>query len=247
MGFGKFGSLIEKHIGGIFHRRMTKKLMPEDVKIAIEDEIRERRRETANGAVVPNAFDVTMSVDDYQRLSSRRFIEDINMFIEREIIVTDSFMDGRLAVRVLESLNMDAGDCAVSSRYEDTFRGSGDDKAEGSTIVLERSSFDVPLNLPPVRRFALLRVIEGPDVENVLEFGERKIYIGRRDKNEMILTDSNASRLHAYIEYERHRHVIYDANSLNGTYIDGEKIDSMCLDDGDEITIGSSLLRYEVI
>jgi len=92
------------------------------------------------------------------------------------------------------------------------------------------------------------QINENPtDEEAYLEFGERKVYIGRRDKNEFILTDTQASRLHAWIAYERHRHVLYDAQSTNGTYVGGERIEQHVLQDGDEISIGSTLLVYEVI
>ena len=101
----------------------------------------------------------------------------------------------------------------------------------------------------PVRqhKLAALSVLEGPDVDAYLEFGEDKIYIGRQDKNEFILTDVNASRLHAWVAYERHRHVLYDARSTNGTFVNDEAIEKVQLCHGDRVRIGSTLLKYEVI
>ena len=62
------------------------------------------------------------------------------------------------------------------------------------------------------------------------------------------MTDTNASRLHAYISYERHRHILYDAASLNGTFVNGRRVVSpQLLRPGDEITIGGTVLLYEVI
>ena len=87
----------------------------------------------------------------------------------------------------------------------------------------------------------------GPDLDAYLEIGEKQVYIGRRDKNEFILTDTNASRLHAWISYEHHRHVLYDAQSTNGTFDEGRRIDSCRLQHGDTIRIGMTVLRYEVI
>jgi pSer/pThr/pTyr-binding forkhead associated (FHA) protein len=84
-------------------------------------------------------------------------------------------------------------------------------------------------------------------VDAYLEFGEDKIYIGRQDKNEFILTDVNASRLHAWIAYERHRHVLYDARSTNGTFVNDKLIDRVQLCHGDRVRVGSTLLKYEVI
>ena len=94
---------------------------------------------------------------------------------------------------------------------------------------------------------ASLTVVEGPDLDAYLEIGEKQVYIGRRDKNEFILTDTNASRLHAWISYEHHRHELYDAQSTNGTFFNGRRIDSCRLQHGDKIRIGMTVLRYEVI
>ena len=104
-----------------------------------------------------------------------------------------------------------------------------------------------PLNLPQEMKITSLKVVEGPDTDAYLEFGEGQIYIGRREKNDFILTDTKASRLHAWIAYENHRHVLYDAQSTNGTYVNGEPVESICLCAGDEIQIGTTVLLYEVI
>ena len=74
------------------------------------------------------------------------------------------------------------------------------------------------------------------------------MYYGSRVNNDFFLTDGNASRVHAYIAYERHRHILYDADSLNGTFVNGQRVLSpQLLHAGDEITIGETVLLYEVI
>ena len=62
--------------------------------------------------------------------------------------------------------------------------------------------------------------------------------------------DSKAFReISAKIErvLERHRHIIHDAGSLNGLFVNGERMSDACLLPGDEIGLGNTLLRYEVI
>ena len=121
------------------------------------------------------------------------------------------------------------------------------EEEEPHTLVLERKKFQVPLDLPQEYKIVSLTVLEGPDVDAFLEFGEKQIYIGRLEKNDFILTDANASRLHAYVTYERHRHVLHDAESTNGTFVNGQPVTSVCLQAGDEIQIGSTILLYEVL
>ena len=118
-----------------------------------------------------------------------------------------------------------------------------------STIVIRKEVSLLEQAAVPAKqhKLATLSVIEGPDVDVCLEFGEEKIYIGRRDTNEFILTDGNASRLHAWVAYERHRHVLYDARSTNGTFVNDKAIERVQLCHGDRVRIGSTLLKYEVI
>ena len=117
------------------------------------------------------------------------------------------------------------------------------------TIVLERPSLmDARcLNLPPVHEIATLTVLSGADEGIAMRLGERKIYMGRMAQNEFILTDTNVSRVHAWIVYEQHRHVLYDAESRNGSFVNGVRITSQRLRDGDEIRLGTTALRYGVL
>jgi len=78
-------------------------------------------------------------------------------------------------------------------------------------------------------------------------FGERQIYLGRKETNDFVLADESASRIHAYIAYERHRHVLYDAGSLNGTLVNKKPISRCELKDGDKILIGKTTLTYKVL
>lgn len=239
-------SFLKKNIASLFHRGFSNELEPSELRNALENEIRERRKHTRNGYIVPNTYEIQLSTEDYQRLSSARFMEDMTVSIEKTLIQTDSFMDGVLSLRLREDNDLTKGTFAISSFYEDTKPTTVAD-TDSNTLVLSHSDFTLPLNLPPVRRLASLRVVRGIDAKAYLEIGERKVYLGRREQNDLILTDLNVSRLHASIDYERHRHMIHDAGSLNGLFVNGERMSDACLLPGDEIGIGNTLLRYEVI
>ena len=239
-------SFVQEHIGSFFHGRFSDELNPAKMRKALENEIIAHRKHSHNGYIVPNTYDIHLGTEDYQRLSSARFMEDMTVFVEKAIIQSDCFMDGALSLRLREDTSLQTGNFSIESYYEDSKPQIAAD-TDSNTLVLSRSDFTLPLNLPPVRRLASLRVIRGIDAKSYLEIGERKVYLGRRDQNDFILTDLNVSRLHASIEYERHRHVIRDAGSLNGLFINGEKMSDAWLLSGDEIGLGNTLLRYELL
>lgn len=239
-------SFLQKNIDRLFHRNISGELEPSAIRKALENEIQQRRKHTRNGYIVPNTYEIKLGTEDYQRLSSARLMEDMTVFVEKVLIQSDSFMDGALSLRLRDDASMEHGNFEVSSHYADTKPQIAAD-TDSNTLVLSHSDFTLPLNLPPVRRLASLRVIRGIDAKAYLEIGERKVYLGRRDQNDFILTDLNVSRLHASIEYERHRHVVRDAGSLNGLFVNGTRTSEACLAPGDEIGLGNTLLRYEIL
>jgi hypothetical protein len=69
--------------------------------------------------------------------------------------------------------------------------------------------------------------------------------IGRADFNAVPLPDHFASMQHAIIFLQDGRRVLRDRDSTNGTMLNGRKvIADMVLRDGDQITIGTTVLKY---
>ena len=245
MSIGNLESFLERKIEGFFNRKLSSGLEPSEVMKQLEREILRRRRKSQNGVIVPNSYYIEMAPEDYQRLCARRFLDEIYIMVEKAVINNDCFMDGHLEITVNSNEELSRGNCEVLGRFEDDFY---EEKTECHTIVLDKSEFNPPLNLPTEYKTVSLLAIEGQDIDSYLEFGEKNIYIGRRVNNDFILTDTNASRVHAYITYERHRHILYDAESLNGTYVNGQRVVlPQLLHPGDEIGVGETVLLYEVI
>ena len=95
-------SFFKKNIASLFHRGFSNELEPSELRNALENEIKERRKHTRNGYIVPNTYEIQLSTEDYQRLSSARFMEDMTVSIEKTLIQSDSFMDGVLSLRLRE-------------------------------------------------------------------------------------------------------------------------------------------------
>lgn len=69
--------------------------------------------------------------------------------------------------------------------------------------------------------------------------------IGRHPDSTVVLDDALASRHHAQVRPVRGAHVLTDLDSTNGTLLDGARITEEILEDGAEIAIGTTVLRYE--
>lgn len=68
--------------------------------------------------------------------------------------------------------------------------------------------------------------------------------LGRHPESEISLDDITVSRRHAEIERTPEGYVATDAGSLNGTYVNQERVDRMLLRHGDELQVGKFRLVF---
>lgn len=77
--------------------------------------------------------------------------------------------------------------------------------------------------------------------EEQIQLHEDVTTIGRSDTCDVVVPEPTVSRLHARIELNHDRYLLYDAGSANGTYLNGQHIEhSYELRTDDEIWLGSS-------
>ncbi|MEN9221640.1 MAG: GGDEF domain-containing protein [Thermostichus sp. BF3_bins_97] len=68
--------------------------------------------------------------------------------------------------------------------------------------------------------------------------------LGRGATADVQLADHGISRQHCRLDVEGGRYVLTDLKSLNGTYVNGERISRIPLLEGDRIQIGASTLKF---
>jgi pSer/pThr/pTyr-binding forkhead associated (FHA) protein len=71
---------------------------------------------------------------------------------------------------------------------------------------------------------------------------ECTLTIGRHGENDIVLRDSSVSRHHASFIKEGENLFVTDKGSKNGTIVNGLKVESVRLEDGDVIRIGDNLV-----
>jgi pSer/pThr/pTyr-binding forkhead associated (FHA) protein len=75
-------------------------------------------------------------------------------------------------------------------------------------------------------------------------FRRNVLRVGRDPRNELVLADEQVSRLHAQIRREADGYVLYDLNSKNGTFVNGQQIARCRLRPGDRIRVGATDLVF---
>ncbi len=160
-------------------------------------------------------------------------------------------------VNIFEIKNPAFADIVASplspDRFEQTFtRREGakakqhEDTTEQSPLP-EKSTDKVPaeLQMPQGKRISLA-IIAGPDAGAVYRVEKPRVTIGRSSAD-LVLNDTEASRVHAAVEVRDFIIQLRDLGSTNGTLVDGQKVtDAVELQDKSEFVVGATTLMLIV-
>jgi len=101
---------------------------------------------------------------------------------------------------------------------------------------------DLPI---PVGKELEIEVLEGPRKGVTYRFPKGNIIFGRSSEADFMIDDDKMSRKHAVIEaFSRDQAFISDLASTNGTFLNGMRVRSIKLKDGDEIKIGRTAMKF---
>ena len=69
--------------------------------------------------------------------------------------------------------------------------------------------------------------------------------IGRLPECAVALSDPQVSRHHAEVRPDHDGYRLVDLGSMNGTLVNGTAVRERVLHDGDEISVGATVMRFE--
>ena len=120
--------------------------------------------------------------------------------------------------------------------------GIGADKVETSDRQLNAVDAAAVDALPSGH--ALLVVQRGPGSGSRFLLDADIVNAGRHPDSEIFLDDVTVSRRHAEFHRDGDSFTVSDVGSLNGTYVNRDRIDRVRLTDGDEVQIGKFRLVF---
>ncbi len=90
-----------------------------------------------------------------------------------------------------------------------------------------------------------VEVTAGPDAGLVRDIEAPVIRIGARRGNDVQISDSKVSGLHAEIRLDERGYRLRDLDSTNGTFVGGLRINDIYIPPGTQITVGGTRMRFE--
>lgn len=89
-----------------------------------------------------------------------------------------------------------------------------------------------------------LVVIKGDGLGSRVDLVEQIVEIGRSEDCAITIDSGLISRKHAVVQRIAGHWIVADLKSTNGTYVNGQRISTHALKDGDKISVGRTVLKY---
>ncbi len=210
-----FERRLERLVEGTFGRAFRSGLQPVEIGRRIARELDATAQVGVHGTVAPNQFVVWISTEDAERFAG------FHDALCREL--ADAARE-----HAHERGHHFVGPVDVDLRADERRRRS--DVGVSAMIVQGPEGWRGTLRLPDGQRIGL---------------GDSPVLFGRLPDCAVQLSDSQASRHHAELRPDRDGYRVVDLGSTNGTWVNETRVVEQALFDGDEIRIGSSVIRYE--
>lgn len=212
-----FERRLERIVEGAFSRAFKSGLRPVEIGRRVTREMDDSRSVgVRGGTVVANHFTVHLSQQDADEFAQ---VTDTMQRELADLARDHAREEGYTFMGPVEILfHVDPGMRIGAFSVEARLR-QGDGGAGAGAIVL-----------PSGERFVL---------------GDTIVTIGRLPESILVLEDPNVSRQHAEIRPSGNGFVLADLGSTNGSKVNGIKVSERVLEDGDELTFGSTSFRFE--
>jgi Protein of unknown function (DUF3662)/FHA domain len=218
VGLQQFEERIERLVEGTLAKPFRSNLQPVEIGRRLTREMDLHRRVGVRGLIAPNAFAVTLSPADVDRFAN--FVDALSRELAdaaREHARIESYsFVGPVEVEIFEGSNLKPGRFTVAAEVHES----------------EDGGFLAEIVLPDGRRVAVA--------------GSEALVIGRLPECNVVLPDSNVSRRHAELRRREEGVFVTDLGSTNGTRVNGIPVREQLLASGDEISVGTTRLIFEM-
>jgi hypothetical protein len=243
---------IENLFEGVFGRAFRTHVQPIELARKLVKEMDDHRSVSVSRVYVPNEYTVYLSPEDRKQFAGYEasLVGELQEYLaeharrERYALLTDP----KVSITVDDDLAV--GEFGIATRlvtpdHEGAAPPPPDLPVEqpAETMVYRVPATPpapppVPAPEPPREVFAL--AIGGKPHE----LGKPRVVLGRSKEADIRVPDDNVSRRHAEIRLEEDGYWIVDLGSMNGTIVNGKRVDRARLDDDDRITLGSTEIVF---
>jgi hypothetical protein len=246
----KIAGLVE----GTFNRAFRSEVRPVEIARKLAREMEEHRSQTLSRTYVPNEYRVFLSPRDRERFAGYEtaLADELAGYLLEHARRERFTLPARPVIEFETDDRLGLGEFGIQTGIvephgEQPEQAQEPEAAEpsGRTMVYSNASrLAEPLEeRARARDETALLLLDGQ--RHVV--GPGGVTLGRSRQCDIVLSDPNVSRQHAEVRARGGSWVLTDLGSTNGSRINGRAVEgSEVIRPGDEIELGSTLLRFEL-
>jgi hypothetical protein len=243
----RLGGLVE----GIFARAFKSEVQPVEVAAALQRELDDRAAVVARDrTLVPNHFSVDLGDHDYDRLApyEKPLTKELAAMVREHADEQRYAFVGGVQVELRHVPTLETGVFRIHSEVLAGPEVAPLDLSGLAAAGREPRVVHTAASAPaaPADGYGHLVVREGKNASYQVELRQPVTVIGRAADAGVRLADQAVSRRHAEIRVSSDGAVVNDLRSTNGTLLNGARVTTAALVDGDELRIGETTLVYRV-
>jgi hypothetical protein len=247
---------IERLFEGIFGRAFRTHVQPVELARKLAKEMDERRSVSVSRVYVPNEYTVYLSSADRAQFASYEgsLVGELQEYLAEHARREGYSLLSQPRVVVTTDDDLAIGEFGIAARMIE--QPQGETALPRPEVVLPQVAPEAPpvtIVYPPEQALPAAPVAEEEPEELVtltvdgrtVPLTAARVVIGRSRESDFRIDDTNASRRHCELVREGAAGWrLNDLGSTNGTELNGRRVDSAQLDDGDMITVGATTIVF---
>ena len=245
--FRNLEARIEGLVEGVFSRAFSSEVQPVELARKLAKEMDSHKTASVSRVYVPNEYTVHLSSQDREKLEGyeRSLEQELAGYLLEHARGRGYDLLTRPEVKFNTDDRLRLGEFGIQTRLVKATAREGErprQAEEGKTMVYTTPPKQP--SPPPETTHRLQQAVIEANGKRIAVPGTRAV-IGRSDEADCVLPDPNISRRHAELRQTADGSwEIVDLNSTNGIKVNGRRMPSSRLRDGDQVTLGTTTFRF---
>jgi len=247
--------LIEQAVEGSLRRVFPTSLQPIQLDKAAARAMEQAQVIGRGGRQVPNVYELRVAPSDLQRFGDYRetLADEVRRYLVDYSRERGLQPVGELRVAVMEDPRVRVGTVQATGRFvglSERDRQALDVAVEGTRRLRLADLAAATADPTGAGTAPALMLVDKAGLQLPLEPASQVVRLGRGVDNDVVLGDTHVSRYHAQLRWVESSWLVYDLDSTNGTWVDGDRLapgQARALSAGSRMRLGDHELLVQVV
>jgi hypothetical protein len=236
----RFEAMMESVVERPFARLLRTRMQPIEVAKRLSREMEAQRTVAINRVLVPNAFVVSLSAEDFDHFAPIQAMlqREMATYLKDYAVEHRYSLPGEPSVTLERDQSLRPSSVRIAARMDEPDAGLATTPLQPTQVM---PSGDVPVakGAPGTAKEARI------ELEGATCYLDRDVVsIGRGLDNDVVVEDRRVSRHHARIQRGPRGWEVMDLASTNGTFVNGRQVKQRLIAHGDIISLGGLEMKF---